>query len=91
MTQQPKVLQIANEFRPTMPSDVIKDWCKEAVTELRRLHVINTELLKALEDTLDNMEEWGSMASLYEQERYGLQADINIAKAAIAKAIGEKQ
>jgi hypothetical protein len=61
----------------------------EAAAELRRLHSVNADLLQALKDTLDNMIEWGAMASLYEQEKYGLVADINMAKAAITKATGE--
>jgi hypothetical protein len=57
--------------------------------ERDKLDSVNADLLQALKDTLDNMIEWGAMASLYEQEKYGLVADINMAKAAIAKAKGE--
>jgi hypothetical protein len=54
--------------------------------ELISLNNAHSELLQALKDTLDNMMKWGAMASMYEQEKYGLQADINMAKIAIAKA-----
>ncbi len=81
MKTQSKALQLADELDGT-----VKTGYWEAAAELSRLHSVNDGLLQALKDTLDNMMEWGAMASLYEQEKYALQADINMAKAAIAKA-----
>lgn len=53
MNTQPEALLLANEFRPTMPREVMQAWGKEAAAELRRLHKLNQELLGALRDLLN--------------------------------------
>lgn len=37
-TQQPDALLLADEYRPTMPHDVLHLWAKDTVAELRRQH-----------------------------------------------------
>ena len=56
-----------------------------SAAELRRLHEVNQELLEALKHARTLVEEWGNCASQYEQERYGLQSDLLMLDAAIAK------
>lgn len=59
---------------------------KTVSAELRRMNALNQELVEALNTTLENLIEWGACDSLYEREKYGLQGDILMAKAVLAKA-----
>lgn len=60
-----------------------------AAAELRRLHEVNAELVEALKEAIDAIDEWGAYASPYFQNKYDLQSDLDRAKAALAKATGE--
>lgn len=40
-------IQLAGEYRKTMPSDVLHLWANDVVSELRRLHEVNADLLNA--------------------------------------------
>ena len=65
---------IADEFRLTMPHDVMRSWGGDAQIELRRLHALNAELLDALERIV-KADDDGELS----------QDDIEAARAAIAK------
>ena len=89
MNTQPEALRLAIQLEREWVNDALNyDTAQDAWTELRSLHALNQELVEALQTTLDNLIEWGSCASLYEREKYGLQGDILMAKAALAKASG---
>jgi hypothetical protein len=51
MTQEQPEALIA-EYRPSMPHEVLHDWAKDAVAELRRLHAEN-EALRRDSERLD--------------------------------------
>lgn len=46
MSQQPDSLRLANEYRPTMPHDVLNSWAQDAKVMIVRLHAEN-EAIKA--------------------------------------------
>ncbi len=83
--KQPEALREAIEWLETSPTT--RD--KLAAAELRRLHEVNAELVEALKEAIEAIDEWGAYASPYFQNKYDLQSDINKAKAALAKATGE--
>lgn len=41
--QQAEALRLANEYRPTMPPEVMKLWAADVVAELRRLHALTAQ------------------------------------------------
>ena len=43
-----EALRLADEFRPTMPREVMRLWGKDAAAELSRLHHNNEVLMNAL-------------------------------------------
>lgn len=50
-TTQPEAPKLANEYRATMPDDVLHMWAKDAVAELRRQHaLLNTPELLSFRD-----------------------------------------
>ena len=55
MSAQPLALRLADEFRPSMPNDVMRVWGIESCAELRRLHEVNAELLEALKAIKDHL------------------------------------
>ncbi len=63
----------------------------QAAAELRRLHEVNAELVKALKEAADEIEGWGAYASPYFQEKHDLEGSVAAVHAAIAKATGEQQ
>ncbi len=65
-----------------------REW-QGLMDELRRLHEVNAELVEALEEATEKIADWGAYAGEYFQNKYDLQADIDKAKAALAKATGE--
>ena len=82
MSEQPEALRLADALQAEFAEH--RDEYK-AATELRRLHEVNQELLGALNHARTLVAEWGNCASQYEQERYGLQSDLLMLDAAIAK------
>ena len=80
MSEQPLALRLADEFRPSMPNDVMRVWGIESCAELRRLHEVNAELLEALVSIVN------SAAANQAAILFPLLDD---ARAAIAKAEGE--
>jgi hypothetical protein len=51
--------RLANEFRPTMPREVMQLWGNDASAELRRLAPMEAELKKA-KDALQFVERWAN-------------------------------
>lgn len=84
--KQPEALRLADliDNRHCTYGDI-----DEAADELRRLHEVNAELVEALKEAIEAIDEWGAYASPYFQNKYDLQSDINKARAALAKATGE--
>ena len=60
----------------------------EMLSELRRLHALNQELLIRLKEARELVNDWGESASYDDQVRYGLSADLSMLDATIAKAQG---
>lgn len=83
---------LADEFRPTMPHDVMRAWGGDAQKELRQLQAANTELLELLRpfsDIGENRDLREAMANcLRLHERAGFLAAFAKSCAAIDKAGG---
>ncbi len=87
MTTQPTALRLADALANLRRwHELTDDDCDEAAAELRRLHELNQELVKALKNATDALEHWGSYAPYYFKEKWDFQGDIDVARAAIAKA-----
>jgi hypothetical protein len=85
MSEQPEALRLAEWIE----SDMSCQGDAEIAAELRRLHVLNGELLQALKNATEAIEHWGLYATDYFQKKWDLQSDINAARAAIARAEGQ--
>lgn len=81
MTTQPKALELANEYRKTMPLDPLHSWGQDAAAELRRLHALNAELLAALTHAVE----------IAENKQPGNWDDVMQYRAIITKAEKEQQ
>lgn len=58
MSQQPEALRLVNEYRPTMPHDVLNSWAQDAKVMIARLHAENETLkLQLLKATTPPMTE----------------------------------
>jgi predicted nucleic acid-binding Zn-ribbon protein len=66
-------------------------WRDREEARAERAEAQRDELLQALKDATDAIEHWGTYATEYFQKKWGLQSDINAARAAIAKAEGEEK
>ena len=94
MSAQPLALRLADEFRPSMPNDVMRVWGIESCAELRRLHEVNAELLGSLLKVARMAEalkkDCGMDPESKQAIRNGEYMNISYAaRAAIAKAEGE--
>ena len=87
MTEQPTALRLADELADYTGFTVMG--MDQAAAELRRLHELNQELLEALKDAADAVEQWGAYASDYFQSKHDLPGDIKAARDIIAKAEGK--
>ena len=88
-TCTPLALRLADELAMLTGTPRSKyTTAQHAAAELRRLHEANAELLGTLKHARDLVAEWGSCASAYEQEKYGLALDLKQLDAAIQR--GEK-
>jgi hypothetical protein len=88
MKTQPEALRFAEELE--IKAKALGFSLSPHATELRRLHEVNQELLAALKNARELVEEWGAYASAHEQDRYGLKSDLLILDSVIARA-GEQQ
>ncbi len=92
--KQPEALRLADALDELDRQFSRNGLCGDAAAELRRLHEVNQDLLKALKDLLDEAE-WLRREYSHDRERDGwdaLEEDpcFTAARAAIAKATGEK-
>jgi hypothetical protein len=78
MTQQPESLRLADLLERMSLST---RWDKQAATELRRLHAVNTQLLEALRDMVNTLTDGPDESDIARV--------FNVARAAIAAAKGE--
>lgn len=79
MNTQPEALRLANRLDREFADDMLSfDTAQESAAELRRLHEVNQELLKALECVIDDL--------MYKDHA----RVIDIARAAIAIATEEQ-
>ena len=85
MSEQPEALRLADELQDT-PFESTR---YEAAAELRRLHYMNAELVDALEVfnyAMRDANDWPDTTS----DQIALVNAVNKARAAIAKATGDK-
>lgn len=86
--EQPTALRLADILEDHIAVDIDGHWSQEQVdrsaAELRRLHALNQELLEALKELVAQNE-----TSMFAVQISG--ASLSNARAAIAKATGEKQ
>lgn len=78
--KQTEALRLADALETSHTVLAHHEHCRQAAAELRRLSAVNAELLEALE----------KLARLGNGEHYGNSDGNMIARAAIAKATGEK-
>ena len=81
-TKQPEALRLADESDNDEWIAGTNQWREEAAAELRRLHEVNQELVKILEDFRDA---WDCDEDAH---RYDTQCRCCAAKAALIKATG---
>lgn len=83
MSQQPEALRLVNEYRPTMPHDVLNSWAQDAKVMIARLHAEN----EALKATVSNAVAAERMvcAELMEQQHTWI---TNVAASALIRARG---
>ena len=83
MSQQPEALRLVNEYRPTMPHDVLNSWAQDAKVMIARLHAENEALKAAVSDAV--AEERMVCAELMEQQHTWI---TNVAASALIRARG---
>jgi hypothetical protein len=83
MTKQPEALRLADALDAEFAQGRISNHTgRKAAAELRRLHEVNQELLKALKGALFRLEQYDYQA---------MERAITTSRAAIAKATGEQE
>ena len=85
MNTQPEALRLADWMQVRPPEQIELQDLEEAAAELRRLHTLNQELLKALNRSLDVLEYYSDMT----EGPSTASGEALIVRAAIAKAQGE--
>jgi len=83
MSQQPEALRLVNEYRPTMPHDVLNSWAQDAKVMIARLHAENEALKAAVSEAV--AEERMACAELMEQQHTWI---TNVAASALIRARG---
>ena len=83
MSQQPEALRLVNEYRPTMPHDVLNSWAQDAKVMIARLHAENEALKAAVSEAV--AEERMVCAELMEQQHTWI---TNVAASALIRARG---
>jgi len=88
--KQPEALSIAKRLKDQQ-QPLSLALRHKAAAELRRLHEVNAELVATLKEAAYEIQDWGSYASEYFQNKHDLAGSVAAVHAAIAKATGEQQ